>query len=165
MGRMSAPDAAHLRAELAERVELLLEEQKAGAEFLYLWGGAKSLEEGVDCSGFLCVLARGLSTPLPLGRPDTDALWRELEPVAKPEPGDLALYGTGDLADPASHVMVVLEGGRVAGMSGGGRKTRTKEIARKFGARLKAFDSPRYRGDLIGFRRLPFHLAPGVAPA
>jgi hypothetical protein len=157
-----APDAQSARAELAAIVEgLLLDQVKLLAAnpldaFWYVFGGSSSPREGLDCSGLPIWCCRQLTTPLLVGRPDTDAMWRGLEKVATPEPGDLALYGRGIVADPASHVMVCLEGGRVAGMSGGGSHVTSIAIAKVKGARLQERSSHLYRADFIGFRRIPF---------
>lgn len=160
-GPMSAPTAAHLRAEMAEMVLLL----SIGPVIWYRWGGTNP-RTGMDCSGLVAWCCGELSTPLPLGRPNTDAMWKLLARVesGSEEGGDLALYGHGavDPTDPASHVMVRLADGRVAGMSGGDHTTTTVEIAKAKNARLKIQSSHLYRNDFIGWRRLPFTLAPGV---
>jgi cell wall-associated NlpC family hydrolase len=157
---LSLADPAHLRAELAAVVEGLLASQPVW----YRWGGSSSPAEGLDCSGLVCWACARLSTPLPLGRPNTDALWQKLERVDNGQhvPGDLALYGHGDPADPASHVMVVLAGGRVAGMSGGGPHVVSETTARARGAQLKEYRTHLYRPDFLGFRRIDFSRTPGV---
>lgn len=159
VGMMSAATPAHLRAELAEK----LLQMAVGPVIYYLWGGV-SPKTGMDCSGLVMWLCSQLSVPLPMGRPNTDMLWTMLERVdsGSEEGGDLALYGSGDVRDPANHVMVRLADGRVAGMSGGGSRTTSIAIAKQQNARLKIQDSHLYRKDFIGWRRLPLNLAPGV---
>lgn len=159
---MSAADPASLEAELAAWVEGLLSRAEP---VWYCWGGSESPDTGLDCSGLVCWAARQISTPLPLGRPNTDALWRDLIPVPAGEEraGQLAIYGTGDVADPACHVMVRLADGRVAGMSRGGRATTSLALAKVHDARLRAYGSPLYRKDFLGWRRLDFSKTPGVS--
>lgn len=151
-----------LRAEFAAWVEALA----VGPRVPYLWGGSVSPRLGLDCSGLVCLGARQLSTPLPLGRPNTDGLWRELLAVETPEPGDLALYGHLNPTEDACHVMVVLEGGRVAGMSGGDHTCTTVSIslAKKPPACLQVKSSHLYRKDFMGYRRIPFELALSDTP-
>lgn len=152
-----------LEREVAAWVEGLLERPEPT---WYLWGGDKSPETGLDCSGLVCWACRQISTPLPLGRPNTDVLWRQLLP-GKGGPGQLALYGHGDVdpADPACHVMIGLSDGRVAGMSGGGRANQSIAYSRVHGARLLARKDHLYRADFAGWRRLPFHLVTKGASA
>lgn len=154
---------ADLRAEFAAVVEDLL---KLPEPVPYLWGGFVSVKLGLDCSGLICWGCRRVSVPLPLGRPNTDTLWDRCEHVDSglEEPGDLALYGTGAVRDPACHVMVRIGNGRVAGMSGGDSTCTSISISRakKPPAQLRAFSSHLYRKDFIGWVRLPFHLAEGA---
>lgn len=157
-GPMCAPDRDALELEVAAWVEGLL----AGDPVWYLWGGSESPQKGLDCSGLVCWVCRQLSTPLPLGRPNTDVLWQRLEP-GDGKPGQLALYGKGDPADPASHLMVAICDGRVAGMSGGGRANQSLAYSRVHNARLRAYPDHLYRKDFIGWRRLPFPLTQGVS--
>lgn len=123
----------------------------------YLWGG-KEPETGLDCSGLVthCLLKAG--------GPDwrkthwSGRLWRELPPTDKPQPGDLAFYGSSP--KDISHVMVVLESGAapgsyvVAGASGGNSDTTSTAVARIKRAFVKRKLTHLYRPGFRGFRRL-----------
>jgi cell wall-associated NlpC family hydrolase len=151
---ISAPDPVHLRAELAAIVGALAD----GPRVPYIYGGITP--EGMDCSGLVIWGCRQLSTPFDIGRPTADWFWDHLEHVAEAdaEPGDLACYGGGD----AHHVVVCLPAGRVASMSGGSPACTTAAYALAHHAWLRVYDSPRYRTDLLGFRRVDFSKTPGV---
>ena len=72
----------------------------------YLWGGMS--EAGIDCSGLVHMAYRRAGRIVP-----RDA-WQQLaagDPVGKPEPGDLLLYG--DAGRPADHVAFWLGEGRI----------------------------------------------------
>jgi murein DD-endopeptidase len=152
-----------LQAEFCSIVEDLLD---SASPVDYVWGGYVSPDLGLDCSGLVCWACHQLSIALPLGRPNTDVLWTRCVAVPDGEqrPGDLAIYGKGLITDPASHVMVLISGGRVAGMSGGDHTCTTKSLARAKvpPARLLAKPTHLYRKDFEGWRRLPFHLTPGL---
>jgi hypothetical protein len=129
--------------------------------------------EGWDCFG---LVAGGV---VAVGGPDlrmwwTDRAWAEMEPVATPERGCLALWapekptGPGDVdhvevvVRPATASPVVVEpnhrplpGWRTIGASGGGSKTTTLEIALAQGARVKYREHHLLRARFAGFRRLP----------
>lgn len=120
----------------------------------YLWGGKRLADGGLDCSGFVThCRAKALGEQLRVE--NADALWRSLEPVEHPIPGDLAFYGT---REKATHVVVCTPTG-VIGASGGGSATTSTEIARAVRPRPAAVrrePTPGYRRDFLGFRRLPF---------
>ena len=56
----------------------MIEQLLAGPRVLYRYGGSNSPVEGLDCSGLVLWGCNQLRPPLLLGRPDTDALWRDL---------------------------------------------------------------------------------------
>lgn len=161
---LNTPEAK--RRELAALVEQLVLEDAAGVPTYYVLGGDAAPSSGLDCSGLVVWAARQLGLDLKrLGIRVTDDMWRRFARVETPEPGDVALYGSGREPDPAVHVVVVLGEGpdaggyRVASMSGGGRWCTSLQLARERTppARLREFKSQHYgRGDFIGFYRLPF---------
>lgn len=148
-----------LRSELvAWQEDLVREAEKAkGPVLFYRWAGYLSPAKGHDCSGHIVWWCDRVGVRLPRGRATADSLYRDLEAIDVPRPGDLALYGT---PAKATHVMIVvgeLVAGAcpVAGMSGGGSKTASVEIAKASGAWHKWFASHLYRRDFLGFRKLP----------
>lgn len=152
---------ANLRGELVAWQEDLVLATRAGRPAIYyVWAGSRDPTEGHDCSGHIVWWCRQVGISLPRGRATADSMWRDLEPVEVHEvqPGDLAFYGTSSRA---THVMIVMPGGGVAGMSGGGSKTTSIAIATAKGAHHKAFKSHTYRRDFLGFRKLPI---PGESP-
>ena len=106
---------------------------------------------GWDCSGFaqaaLVKLGKLLSTA-------TDRTSQGLADHAsgisewEAQEGDLAFYGTA--WDKVTHVMVSLGNGQVIGASGGGSATNADDAS----AKVKIFNTPRYRGDFLGYRRI-----------
>lgn len=131
-----------------------------GPRVLYRYGGATSPAEGLDCSGMVIWGCRQLSTPFDIGRPTADWFWKHLEQVGAPEDGDVACYGDDGVAH---HIVVCLPQGRVASMSGGSPECTTAEYALAHHAWLRVYESPRYRDDLLGFRRIDFSKTPGVS--
>lgn len=160
-GPVCAPDPRSLRSELVALVVALLE---AREPTYYVLGGSTSPATGLDCSGLIVWACRQLGVDLAAGGiRSTDHMWRRLEAVQAPEPGDLALYGRGREPDPCEHVCLILGPGAggefaVAGMSGGGRWCTSLEAAkhRTPPANLRRFACHTYRSDFVGFRRLPF---------
>lgn len=133
----------------------------------YIWGykglkwqcDANGEPIGFDCSG---LVTDGLYHATK-GRLDWRAnyncnkLWEACKPLEdgdKPDAGDLVLYGHGK--NMLTHVMVYMADGRVYGASGGNSDFTTLERARLSPfARVKFRDSPTYRADFKGFRKLP----------
>ena len=107
-----------------------------------------------DCSG----LVNAGIWHVTKGRIDNRANWSaqamfdKLEPVTRPEPGDLAFYGAND--GRIDHVMVVVGDGRVYGACKGGRKVTSPDIARSLGARVMYRPNVNYRKDFRGYRKL-----------
>lgn len=148
-----APD--RLREELVAWQEDLAESDEV---IWYRWGGYEAPADGHDCSGHIVWALGKVGIQLPKGRAWADSMFRDLPATEEPLPGDLALYGTKERA---THVMMVLGPGdkpgiyRVGGMTGGGSRTTSEEIARKQGARHRIHASHLYRRDFLGFRRIP----------
>jgi cell wall-associated NlpC family hydrolase len=78
---------------------------------------------------------------------NADSLWKELEPVERPEPGDFVFYG---MADHAAHIETVMQDGRYFGALNGSRHTVVPN-AEKARVRYRLTARP----DLIGFRKNP----------
>lgn len=126
----------------------------------YVWGGRadrlwspqglRRHEFGVDvfdCSGLVTCALKAAGGPDWRATHAADTMFKALEPVTKPEPGDLVFYGMGGTA---THVEAVMSDGRYFGAIGGSRRS---VIPRPERARV------RYRvvarPDAIGFRRNP----------
>ena len=116
-------------------------------------GGAAGLAGGVgwDCSGYA---QAGL---VQLGLLSSGAVDRTAQSLADrasgvssgdEREGDLAFYGAS--WSKVSHVMLCLGNGQVIGASGGGRATNGDDV----GAYVKIFNTPEYRSDFLGVRRL-----------
>ncbi|NBD11847.1 C40 family peptidase [Corallococcus silvisoli] len=160
---MSAP------SQRAAFLALVLEQMGAP----YRWG-AKGLKPSAsalrlfDCSGLVTWCLQEVGGPDWRATHNTDRLWDVCTPVAIEAellPGDLVLYGrpgtkTADgrpvTREDPNHVMVYVGAGVVVGASGGGSTTLTLADAAAAGARVKTFPRIAYRGDVLGFRRLPF---------
>jgi cell wall-associated NlpC family hydrolase len=129
--------------------------------WLYTWGGsprtwgdaeqlARAGRGVVDCSGFASLALVRMGLRKSYKRYTALTLANASDPVAwgKQQPGDIAVY--------PGHVMIVLSRPRsdgdskVIGASGGGSKTRGNDP----NARVKVFDSARYRKDFMTFGRL-----------
>jgi cell wall-associated NlpC family hydrolase len=141
-----------------------------GTPYIYGGRGAIENEAGVDCSGlvalafwnagdretgglFAAMSAQGMMVaggdPLPHD-PKTGRSRSEV---------DLAFYGITrpDGSAHASHVVITLQRdgeGPVLSASGGSSEVDTLQEAHEKDAKVKAFASPGYRKDLIGFRSL-----------
>jgi len=116
-------------------------------------GGAPGVNGGVgwDCSGFA---QAGL---VQLGKLSSSATDRSAQDLANrassvssgdETEGDMAFYGSS--WSKVTHVMLHLGNGQVIGASGGGSATNADDA----NARVKIFNTPRYRGDYLGTRRL-----------
>jgi hypothetical protein len=134
----------------------------AAVGWLYLWGGAPvttwaaavalgAAGKGVvDCSLFCSLALVKLGIRKTFKRYTSGTLAAACDPVpfGKQRPGDVAIY--------PGHVMMVLSDpdakgdSRVIGASGGGSKTRGDDP----NARVKTFDSAKYRKDFVCFGRL-----------
>jgi hypothetical protein len=107
--------------------------------------------EALDCSGTVtCGLYNATGGRLDW-RADYNAsrLWKELKPVEKPRPGDLAFYGAHDGSGGllGGHVMVVASDSvRVVGASGGNRDTYSLEVSPKRERRRRARRPRQLRG-------------------
>lgn len=122
----------------------------------YQWGGGRSSTDyGVDCSGLVLQAMRYAGIPDPKQGWTADAFWNAFDPVAAPEAGDLAFYGT----DKATHVVIideVLPGDTetmIIGANGGGPNVLTSADAASANAYVRR-DRLMYRKDLLGFRTL-----------
>lgn len=113
--------------------------------------GSRGVGGGVgwDCSGFA---QAGL---VQLGQLSTDAEDRTAQGLADTgrsadgsREGDLAFYGKS--WSKVSHVMLSLGNGQVIGASGGTTSTNADDS----GAYVKVFNTPQYRGDFLGWKRL-----------
>ncbi len=72
--------------------------------------------------------------------------------IQVPSEGDLAFYGKGPSS--VSHVMVVMDGQRVYGASGGNHTTLTLQDALKANAFVRYEKSYKYRADFVSFGRI-----------
>jgi cell wall-associated NlpC family hydrolase len=112
----------------------------------YIWGG-KTINGGLDCSGFvqhiLSAVGRMPSSPAE----NTDALYARFTKALTPSPGCLVFYGK---PSDVSHVMFYIGDGLCIGACNGDSDTTTFEIAAKKNAcvRVKPIG---YRKDLVGF--------------
>jgi cell wall-associated NlpC family hydrolase len=122
-----------------------------------LWG--QKGPDLFDCSGLVTrgYVEVGVDCFDPLFT-NTDKLWKELEPVEAPAPGDLVFYG-GERPDDVEHVMVFWGGGLVLGACGATPKIRTAQMAREKGARVR-LRRLHYMPRLRGYRRSPFESSP-----
>src|SRR5690606_9982862 len=118
----------------------------------YHWGGRTAA--GLDCSGLVAWAALHATA----GRVDLTRWWAQLmhdrwEPVSteSARPGDLAFYGASP--DQVTHVMVLLDDGRVIGAAGGRPGTTRQNAAPDQCVQTRS--GIRYRRDLLGLRRLP----------
>lgn len=135
----------------------------AAVGWLYTWGGAAGLTTWaaavalagrgvgvVDCSLFASLALVKMGIRKTFKRYTAMSLANACDPIAwgDQQPGDVAIY--------PGHVMIVLTGpdgkgdSRVIGASGGGSSTHGDNP----NARVKTFDSARYRKDFVCFGRL-----------
>lgn len=118
----------------------------------YHWGGRTAA--GLDCSGLVAWAALHATA----GRMDLTRWWAQLmfdrwEPISTEAAvaGDLAFYGENP--EKVTHVMVLLEDGRVIGSAGGGRSTTRSNASPDQCVQTRS--GIRYRRDFLGLRRLP----------
>lgn len=122
----------------------------------FLWGG--KTHQGIDSVGVVTLALWECGGPDWRVTRNCDALWRELDPVGDPLPGDLAFYGGRDEHD-VNHVMVTLSLGMVFGACGGDETTLTHVEAMRIGARVRAREKVLYRPSFRGFRTLAPYFA------
>ncbi|MBU8900927.1 C40 family peptidase [Corallococcus sp. M34] len=144
------------KSDRAAFLSLILEQMHSP----YRWGGKGERPDSngprvFDCSGLVtsCYFETGGADWR--ATHNTDSLLAQLATVLESDlkAGDLVLYGkNGD----ASHVMVYVGEGVVAGASGGDHTTLTLADAYAQRARVQTRPSVNYRSDVLGFRRLPF---------
>lgn len=126
----------------------------------YIWGGRGETvwtEKGLhrhahgcnvfDCSGLITRALKEAGGKDWRATHNADVLWRELEPVEKPEPGDLVFYGS---LGRATHVEAVMPDGRYFGALNGGPHTL---VANPSNARVRY--RVKDRPDRLGFRCNP----------
>ena len=124
-----------------------------GKPIPYIWGG-QNWKDGVDCSGFviLGLIEAGI---LDEGFDDTAhglynrfPIFRTTKP---PELGDLCFFGR--IHGKMTHVGMYYHDGIMIHAGGGGKACKTKEIAYKKGAWVRAA-SVKYRSDFRGYGRV-----------
>lgn len=122
----------------------------------YIWGGGNPWS-GLDCSGFVIwiyqafgILASGDWTAQSLHNHLLLQEGAERDPA---DQGDLVFYGSSK--EHITHVMLLLSSTLVIGASGGGRKTRTFEDARRQGAQVKVKPIA-YRSDEVAMVHVKF---------
>lgn len=113
-----------------------------------LWGR-------LDCSELVanCFIACGL--------PDRRSTWRaqtfadNLQPIDKPEPGDLGFFGLD--WQHVVHVVIYCGPGEIISASGATSRVRTLKEAKARGAKVRSYTTHLYRTDIpfLGWRRSP----------
>ena len=134
----------------------------------YWWGGNDPTQSpGLDCSGFVLYAWRLAGLDLP--DQTAEMLRKALAPTQDPQPGDVAFYG--DSAKGANHIVLVLApGGKAIVGANGGGSIRANEAAIDYQARMARVQASVrvedhrkggaiYRGDLLGFGRVPWEMA------
>jgi hypothetical protein len=147
--------------------------EQAGKPYLWCGKGERRMVDGAglvacfDCSGLVTVGLVAAGYPPICTRLGCDArgrtlvgyhsaqrLWNDLEPTGLPFALDLAFYGRNERH--VEHVMFVWGDGRVYGSCGGNSSTTDPSEALRRGQGVKFRPHPKYRPDLVGFRRTPF---------
>lgn len=134
--------------------ERFLEEALKLAGVPYIWAG--KTEKGLDCSGLVTLSIKNAGGPDLRAYHNCQRLWDEFLSTREPKPGDLAIYGRKDDKGHvrATHVMILMPDGRVWGACGGDSSTKTIELAKARGARVRYRAKPEYRIDLAGWRSI-----------
>lgn len=128
-----------------------LEAAEAYMGRLYQWGGGHAPGTwGLDCSGLVIQAAKDIGVTFPFIT-TADGFYRNLPAVETPEPGDLALYGSGGKAQ---HVVIVESVNPLVtiGANRGDNHTTTPEIAEQRNARVSRYEG-HVRKDFLGYRR------------
>ena len=91
---------------LEEKRKTLVQDAMSMTGIPYLWGGTSG--NGIDCSGFACLLHRWIGIEIPR---DADMQAAASKPVEAPfEMGDLLFFGEGDSDRHVTHVGISLGG-------------------------------------------------------
>lgn len=127
-----------------------------GTPYIYGGRGAVENEPGVDCSGLVALAfwnAGDKETARYFAGLSARGLYAETDEVhGLSRVTDLAFYGP---PEKASHVVICLsERGPVISASGGSPFIDTVKEAQEAGAKVRAWATPKYRGDFLGFRSL-----------
>ncbi|MFQ5696028.1 MAG: C40 family peptidase [Terriglobia bacterium] len=121
----------------------------------YPWPGATRQHGGLDCSGFVIRVLRPFGLLPARGDWTADQLSRLFEETLNPQPGDLAVYGSGRASPErnrrVTHIGFYLANRQVISAAGGNSRTTTLAAARRRGARVKIHRAS-YRRDLLGYR-------------
>lgn len=118
----------------------------------YVWGG--NGPDVFDCSGLVWFLLKQAGYAGFENDHNCAHLWDKLKHIDEPKVGDLAFYGAGK--NLITHVMIYWDKcGKMLGACGGNSDVTSVEIAKKKGARVRFRDTPFYRPDFLGFRKLP----------
>lgn len=130
----------------------LVDKMKSLVGTPYIWGG-KTPEKGLDCSGAVNYVLESLGlVPSSFGsNTNANGLYHMAQPVAQPQPGDLAFFGS---PSNVTHVMMVMDGGKLIGATGGGSATTSVAIANQQDAKVKVVSGD-YRKDLVSYGKLP----------
>lgn len=122
----------------------------------YIWGGNHMLE-GVDCSGYVCEIARFGGF---LGREDLSAqgLYEHLMKIPHARPGELgrgAFVFYGPSVNDIKHVAFMIDDNRILEAGGGGKKIKTLAEARAAGAMVRG-RTLNYRTDRVAVVMPPY---------
>lgn len=122
----------------------------------YQWGGGHGgTFWGVDCSGLVLQALENAAVDQIAPVYTADSMWRLLPPVASPEVGDLALYGT----EAHVHHVAIITGENGDGTysvvsSEGDQQDDNEAYARANGHGVKQRPTHLFMSDFLGFRRL-----------
>lgn len=129
-----------------------------GTPYIYGGRGAVENEPGVDCSGLVALAfwnAGDKETAKKLAALSAQGMWTSLDGGIGGDLSriaDLAFYGP---PEKASHVVICFsERGPVISASGGSPFIDTVKEAQDAGAKVRAWATPKYRADFLGFRSL-----------